>query len=57
MRCLHARETGSEAGAGVGKWIEFYNHKRPIPLLAANPQPWSVGREKTKTNPISRSRG
>jgi len=26
---LHAWETGSEAKAGVGKWIEFYNRKRP----------------------------
>jgi putative transposase len=26
---LHAWETGSEAKAGVRKWIEFYNHKRP----------------------------
>jgi putative transposase len=26
---LHAWETGSEARAGIRKWIEFYNHKRP----------------------------
>lgn len=26
---LHAWETGSEAKAGVRKWIDFYNHKRP----------------------------
>ncbi|NVK16982.1 MAG: transposase [Rhodobacteraceae bacterium] len=26
---LHARETGSEAKVGVGKWGEFYNRKRP----------------------------
>jgi len=30
---LHAWETGSEARAGVGKWIEFYNHKRPHSAL------------------------
>ena len=26
---LHAWETGSEAKAGVNKWMEFYNRKRP----------------------------
>ena len=26
---LHAWETGSQARAGIAKWIEFYNHKRP----------------------------
>ena len=26
---LHARETGSPAKAGVGRWIPFYNHLRP----------------------------
>jgi putative transposase len=26
---LHAWETGSEARAGIRKWMEFYNHKRP----------------------------
>ena len=26
---LHAWEAGSEARAGVRKWIEFYNHKCP----------------------------
>ena len=26
---LHAWETGSEARAGIAKWGEFYNHKRP----------------------------
>ena len=25
----HAWETGSEARAGIGNWMEFYNHKRP----------------------------
>ena len=27
--CLHAWETGSQAKAGVGRWITFYNHRRP----------------------------
>ncbi len=26
---LHAWETGSEARAGIGRWMEFYNRKRP----------------------------
>jgi putative transposase len=26
---LHAWETGSQARAGVGLWIAFYNHQRP----------------------------
>ena len=34
---LHARETGSEAKAGVGKWIEFYNRKRPHSALGGKP--------------------
>ena len=27
--CLHAWETGSQAKAGVGRWITFCNHLRP----------------------------
>ncbi|TFL17393.1 transposase, partial [Jannaschia formosa] len=26
---LHAWETGSQAKAGVARWITFYNHQRP----------------------------
>ncbi|RWR51076.1 hypothetical protein EOW66_12415 [Sinirhodobacter huangdaonensis] len=26
---LHAWETGSQAKAGVGRWITFYTHRRP----------------------------
>ena len=26
---LHAWETGSQAKAGIGRWITFYNHHRP----------------------------
>jgi len=26
---LHAYETGSEARAGIGEWVEHYNHRRP----------------------------
>ncbi len=39
---LNAWETGSEAKAGVGKWIAFYNRKRPNSDLGG-PQPWSIG--------------
>lgn len=28
---LHARETGADAKASVGRWIDFYSHKRPHP--------------------------
>jgi len=34
---LHAWETGSQARAGIGKWIEFYNHKRPHSAHAGKP--------------------
>ncbi|WP_321829195.1 IS3 family transposase [Thalassovita sp.] len=34
---LHAWEAGSEAKAGVGKWIEFYNRKRPHSALGGKP--------------------
>ncbi|WP_407668413.1 integrase core domain-containing protein, partial [Nioella nitratireducens] len=34
---LHAWETGSEAKAGVGRWIEFYNRKRPHSALGGKP--------------------
>ncbi len=34
---LHAWETGSEAKAGVGKWMDFYNRKRPHSALDGRP--------------------
>ncbi|MQY44460.1 transposase, partial [Epibacterium sp. SM1969] len=34
---LHAWETGSEVKARVGKWIEFYNRKRPQSALGGRP--------------------
>ena len=34
---LHAWETGSEAKAGVGKWMQFYNRKRPHSALCGKP--------------------
>lgn len=40
---LHAWETGAKAKAGLGKWIESYNRKRPCSALGGKPQPWSIG--------------
>jgi putative transposase len=38
---LNAYETGSEAKAGIGKWIDFYNTTRPHSGLAGkNPWRW-----------------
>ncbi len=34
---LHAWESGSEAKAGIKKWMEFYNHKRPHSALGGKP--------------------
>ena len=34
--CLHAWETGSEARAGVRKWMDFYNQKRSHSALGGN---------------------
>ena len=34
---LHAWETGSQACAGVRKWTEFYNHRRPHKALGDRP--------------------
>ncbi len=34
---LQAWETGSEARAGVGKWVGFYNRKRPHSALGGRP--------------------
>ena len=34
---LHAWETGSEARAGVRKWMDFYNQKRPHSALGGKP--------------------
>lgn len=34
---LHAWETGSEAKAGIRKWMTFYNHQRPHSALGGRP--------------------
>ena len=33
----HAWETGSEAKAGISKWMEFYSQKRPHSALGGKP--------------------
>jgi putative transposase len=47
---LHAWETGSEAKAGVKKWMEFYNRKRPHSALGGKPPAvvYWLGNETTK---------
>jgi len=42
---LHAWETGSQAKAGVGRWITFYNHQRPHAAHALNRPPWSTSKQ------------
>ena len=49
---LHAWGTGSEVRAGAGKWIDPYNHKHAYPASGGKPQPWFIGREKKKPDPI-----
>jgi putative transposase len=34
---LHVWETGSEARAGIRKWFEFYNRKRPHSAFGGKP--------------------
>jgi transposase InsO family protein len=48
---LHAWETGSEARAGVRKWIEFYNHKGPHSSLGGNPPAVAYWQRIETTNP------
>nr|WP_245513710.1 IS3 family transposase [Antarcticimicrobium luteum] len=49
---LHAWETGSEAKVGVGKWIEFYNRKRPHAALGGKPPAvvYWLRKDKTQTD-------
>ncbi len=48
---LHAWETGSEAKVGVGKWIEFYNRKRPHSDLGGKPPAMVYWLGNETTNP------
>ena len=34
---LHAWETGSQARAGIGRWITFYNHQQPHAAHGGHP--------------------
>nr|WP_254682218.1 IS3 family transposase [Phaeobacter inhibens] len=48
---LHAWETGSEAKAGIRKWIEFYNPKRPHSALGGKPPAVVYWQKIESTNP------
>ena len=48
---LHAWETGSQAKAGVGRWIPFTTTSGLTPPMADNRPPWSTS---TVSKPISR---
>nr|WP_223229254.1 IS3 family transposase [Shimia marina] len=48
---LHAWETGSEVKTGVGKWIGFYNRKRPHSALGGKPPAVVYLLSKNKTQP------
>ena len=48
---LHAWESGSEAKAGVGKWMEFYNQKRPHSALGGKPTAVVYWLRKEETKP------
>ena len=48
---LHTWETGSEAKAGVGKWIDFYNEKRPHSALGGKPPAVVYGLRRNETKP------
>ena len=51
---LNDWETGSEARAGVRKWIEFYNHKRPHSSLGGRPPAVVYWQRIETTNPDQR---
>ncbi|MEI4261189.1 IS3 family transposase [Roseovarius sp. D0-M9] len=48
---LHAWETGSEAKAGIRKWMTFYNHQRPHSALGGRPPAVVYWLRKDKTQP------
>ncbi len=53
---LHAWETGSEAKAGVRKWMEFYNRKRPHAALGGKPPAVVYWQRKMTTQPVQQER-
>jgi putative transposase len=48
---LHAWETGSQAKAGVGRWIRFYNHQRPHTAHGGRPPAMIYWRERQPNQP------
>ncbi|WP_290888516.1 IS3 family transposase [Hoeflea sp.] len=48
---LHAWETGSEAKAGIRKWMTFYNHQRPHSALGGRPPAVVYWLRKDETQP------
>ncbi|WP_156529555.1 IS3 family transposase [Marivivens sp. JLT3646] len=48
---LHAWETGSEAKAGIRKWMTFYNHQRPHSALGGRPPAVVYWPRKNDTQP------
>ncbi|WP_414835853.1 IS3 family transposase [Celeribacter halophilus] len=48
---LHAWETGSEAKAGIRKWMTFYNNKRPHSALGGRPPAVVYWLRNDKTQP------
>ena len=48
---LHAWETGSEAKAGIRKWMTFYNHQRPHSALGGRTPAVVYWLRKDKTQP------
>ena len=53
---LHDLETGSEAKAGVRKWVDFYNHKRPHAALGGKPPSTVYWLRKDQTQPDQQER-
>ncbi len=53
---LHAWETGSQARAGVGRWIEFYTRKRPHSALGGKPPAVVYWLKKDETQPDQQER-
>lgn len=48
---LHSWQTGSEVNVDVGKWIEFYNRKRPHSAPGGKPPAVVYWLRKEKTKP------
>jgi putative transposase len=53
---LHTWENGSEAKAGVKKWMEFYNHKRPHSALGGKTPVVVYWQRNETTNPDQQER-